>query len=158
MLSPLYSKGKESEVAQSCLTLCNPIDCSLPGHSAHGILEWVTISFSRRSSRPRDGTQVSCIADRWSRVTRTGAKFNRDLCLNVPFYKLFFVLNGSVPSCRKGLARDKDYDVANHPPTPSTELPRHSGHGVNAHLLLSASLLVTSTTPHKSLLIIWPLR
>ena len=45
----------ESEVAQSCLTLCNPMDCSLSGSSVHGILqtrvlEWVTISFSRASS------------------------------------------------------------------------------------------------------------
>ena len=52
----------ESEVAQSCLTLCDLIDCSLTGSSIHGIfqarvLEWVTISFSRRSSQPRDWTQ-----------------------------------------------------------------------------------------------------
>ena len=45
----------ESEAAQSCLTLCDPMDCSLPGSSNHGIfqartLEWVAISFSRRSS------------------------------------------------------------------------------------------------------------
>ena len=45
----------ESEVAQSCLTLCDPMDCSLPGSSLHGIpqarvLEWVVISFSRGSS------------------------------------------------------------------------------------------------------------
>ena len=56
----------ESEVAQSCPTLCNPVDCSLPGSSVHGILqarilEWVAISFSRGSSRPRDQTQVSHI-------------------------------------------------------------------------------------------------
>ena len=43
-------KGKsESEVAQLCLTLCNPMDCSLPGSSVHGILqarvlEWVAIT------------------------------------------------------------------------------------------------------------------
>ena len=42
---------KESEVTQSCLTLCDPVDCSLPGSSVHGILqarivEWVAISFS----------------------------------------------------------------------------------------------------------------
>ena len=48
-----------SEVAQSCLTLCNPMDCSLPGSSVHGIfqaivLEWIAISFSRGSSQPRD--------------------------------------------------------------------------------------------------------
>ena len=49
----------ESEVAQLCLTLCNPVDCSPPGSSAHGILqarilEWVAISFSRGPSQPRD--------------------------------------------------------------------------------------------------------
>ena len=48
-----------TEVAQSCLTLCDPMDCSLPRSSIHGIfqarvLEWVVISFSRRSSQPRD--------------------------------------------------------------------------------------------------------
>ena len=58
-----------SEVTQSCLTLCDPIDCSLPGFSIHGILqarilEWVTISFSRGSSRPRDRTWVFCIGGR----------------------------------------------------------------------------------------------
>ena len=59
----------ESEVAQSCPTLCDPVDCSLPGSSVHGIfqaivLEWIAISFSSRSSWPRDGTQVSRIVDR----------------------------------------------------------------------------------------------
>ena len=49
----------ESEVAQLCPTLCDPVDCSLPGSSVHGILqarvlEWVAISFSRGSSLPRD--------------------------------------------------------------------------------------------------------
>ena len=56
----------ESEVTQSCLTLCNPMDCSLPGSSVHGIfqarvLEWVAISFSRGSSWSRDWTQPSRI-------------------------------------------------------------------------------------------------
>ena len=58
-----------SEVTQSCPTLCDPMDCSLPGSSVHGILqarmlEWVAISFSRRSSQPRDRTWVSCIVGR----------------------------------------------------------------------------------------------
>ena len=58
-----------SEVAQSYPTLCNPIDCSLPGSSIHGILqarilEWVAISFSRRSSWPRDWAWVSHIVGR----------------------------------------------------------------------------------------------
>ena len=52
------------EVAQSCPTLCDPMDCSLPGSSIHGIfqarvLQWVAMSFSRRSSQPRDRTRVS---------------------------------------------------------------------------------------------------
>ena len=58
-----------SDITQSCPTLCNPIDCSLPGSSDHGIfqarvLEWVAISFSGGSSQPRDRTQVFCIASR----------------------------------------------------------------------------------------------
>ena len=62
-------KESESEVTQSCSTLCDSMDCSLPGSSAHGIfqarvLEWLAISFSRGSSRPRDWTQISCIVGR----------------------------------------------------------------------------------------------
>ena len=50
----------ESEVAQSCPTLCDPVDCSPPSSSVHGILqarilEWVAISFSRGSSRSDPG-------------------------------------------------------------------------------------------------------
>ena len=55
---------KWSKVAQSCLTLCDPKDCNLPGSSIHGIfqariLEQVAICFSRRSSWSRDWTWVS---------------------------------------------------------------------------------------------------
>ena len=62
-------KKSESEVAQLCPTLCDPMDCSLLGSSIYGIfqariLEWVAISFSRRSSQPRDWTWVSCIVGR----------------------------------------------------------------------------------------------
>ena len=50
--------------AQLCL--CDSMDCSPPGSSVHGIfqariLEWVAISYSRGSSRPRDQTHISCI-------------------------------------------------------------------------------------------------
>ena len=46
-------------VTQSCPTLCDPMDCSLPGSSVPGIfqariLEWVALPFSRGSSQPRD--------------------------------------------------------------------------------------------------------
>ena len=51
-------------VTQSCPTLCDPVDCSLPSSSVHGIsqaikLEWGVISSSRGSSQPRDRTHVS---------------------------------------------------------------------------------------------------
>ena len=66
----------KSEVAQLCPTLCDPMDCSPPGFSVHGIfqarvLKWVTISFSKGSSQPRDWTWVSCIADRCFTVWAT---------------------------------------------------------------------------------------
>ena len=52
--------------ARLCPTLYDPMDCSLPGSSVHGIfqariLEWVAISSSRGSSRPRDWTHISCV-------------------------------------------------------------------------------------------------
>ena len=54
-------------VTQSCPTLCNPMDCSPPGFSVHGILqarilEWVAISFFRESFQSSDQIRVSCIA------------------------------------------------------------------------------------------------
>ena len=56
-------------IAQSCPTLCDPVDCSPPGYPVHGILqartlEWVAIPFSVGYSQLRDQTQVSCIAGR----------------------------------------------------------------------------------------------
>ena len=67
-------KETESEVAQSCPTLCDPMDSSLHqappsmGFSRQEVLDWVAISFSRESSQPRDRTQVSQIVDRHSTV------------------------------------------------------------------------------------------
>ena len=66
--NPNQEKWKWSEVAQSCPTLCDPINCSLPCSSIHWtfharVLVWVAISFSRGASWPRDWTHVSCIAD-----------------------------------------------------------------------------------------------
>jgi len=61
-----YQPGLLLLVAKSCLTLCNPLDCSLPGCFVHGIsqartLEWVAISSSRVSSPPRDRIHIFCI-------------------------------------------------------------------------------------------------
>ena len=58
---------RSCSAAQPCPALCSPADCSLPGSSVHGIvqarkLEWVAISSSRGSSRPRDLTCISCVS------------------------------------------------------------------------------------------------
>ena len=60
------SFGGGGLVAKSCPTSCDPVDCSPPGSSIHGIsqariLEWVAISFSRGSSQPMDQTHVLCL-------------------------------------------------------------------------------------------------
>ena len=67
-----YTAVIACSVAQSCLILCNPIDCSPPGSSVHGIsqariLEWVAIPFFRGSSWPKDWTHISYISctGRW---------------------------------------------------------------------------------------------
>ena len=54
-----FAAATAAKLLQSCPTLCDPMDCSLPGFSVHEIfqakvLEWVAISFSRGSSQPRD--------------------------------------------------------------------------------------------------------
>ena len=66
----LEPKWSEAKVTRLCPTLCNPMDCSLPGSSVHGILwarilKWVALSFSRRSSWPRDRTWISFTAGRF---------------------------------------------------------------------------------------------
>ena len=67
--SSLFVCYSDSEVARLCLTLCDPVNCSPPGSSVHGILlarilEWVAISFSRGSSCLWDRTRFSCLAGR----------------------------------------------------------------------------------------------
>jgi len=83
------------KVAQSCSTLCDPMDCFLPVSSVHGILqarllEWVAISFSRGSSQPRDQTQVSCIAGGFFTVwTTREVKFSESHLFSVTGCCLF---------------------------------------------------------------------
>ena len=60
------SKCMYAKSLQSCLTLCDPMDCSPSGSSVHGILqarilEWVAIPFSGESSQPRDWAHISCL-------------------------------------------------------------------------------------------------
>ena len=65
---PGGANGKEKwkvNVAQSCPTLCNPMDYTVHGILQAKILEWVAVPFSKGSSQPRDQTQVSRIAGRF---------------------------------------------------------------------------------------------
>ena len=62
-----HSTPQDCSVAQLCPTLCNPMDCSPPGSSVHGILqarilEWVAMPSSRGLSGPRDRTHIFCTA------------------------------------------------------------------------------------------------
>ena len=69
---PSHCVWVRAQSLQSCLTLCEPVDCSLPGSSVHGILQaiilkWAAIASSRGSSRPRDWTHISYVSyvGRW---------------------------------------------------------------------------------------------
>ena len=71
------------------------MDCSLPGSSIHGIfqaraLEWVAISFSRRSSQPRDWTQVSHIVGRRFTVWATREVQSHRMALEIVGYKCLY--------------------------------------------------------------------
>ena len=73
LISPSYSlelciQMGESKIAQSCPTLCDPINYTVHGILQARILEWVAFPFSRGSSQPRDRTQVSRIAGKFIRV------------------------------------------------------------------------------------------
>ena len=62
----------------SCVRLCDPMDCSLPGSSIHGILqartlEWVALPSSRGSSQPRDRTRIFCIAGSLYHLSHQGS-------------------------------------------------------------------------------------
>ena len=85
-LPPGKSLKLKIKVAQSCLTLCDLTDYSLPGSFVYGILQarilgWVAIPFSRGSSQSRNRTSVSCIAGRFftSSATRETEKVARFL-------------------------------------------------------------------------------
>ena len=65
-----------AKLLQSCLTLCDPMDCSPPGPNVHGvfqarILKWVAMPFSRGSSWSRDRTQISCTGGRFFTTSAT---------------------------------------------------------------------------------------
>ena len=85
-----------SSVAQSCPTLCDPMNPSTSGSSVYGILqarilEWVAIPFSRGSSQPRDRTLVSRITGRFFTVWATGKSLPRLLSL-IKRFRVYMVI------------------------------------------------------------------
>ena len=101
-------KKVEVWVAQSCLTLCYPIDWSPPGSSVHGILqarilEWLAVPFSRGSSRPRDWTPA--LGDHKVDVSKT-------MAVNIIQVRIFIVDGNtsnykSMPSSDKWVEREE---------------------------------------------------
>ena len=91
----IYPEFNESAlVAQSCLTICDLIDCSSLGSSVHGILQarilqWVALPSSKWSSRPRDWTTVSCFAGGFFTIRAT------DMFLNILLLTLTVTLFGN---------------------------------------------------------------
>ena len=82
--SPVHEMKSEREFSQSCPTLRDPMDCSPPGSSIHGIfqarvLEWIAISFSRGFSQPRNWTRVSRIAGRCFTIWATSNPTHRHI-------------------------------------------------------------------------------
>ena len=90
-------------VAQSCPSLCNPMDCSLPGSSIHRIsqariMEWIAISFFRSPALHRDRMYVSCICLlHWQENSLpTGGNWEASLTFYPPIIVLSFQTNISV--------------------------------------------------------------
>ena len=76
-------------VPKSCLTLCDPTDCKLPGSAVQGIfqvriLEWVAVSLSRVSSKPRDRSLVLCIVGRFFTIWAT--REAHEMCYKSKFH------------------------------------------------------------------------
>ena len=133
-------------VAQSCLTLWDPTDCSPPGSSVQGIfpariLEWVAISSSRGSSWPRDGTRVSYISWIDQRI-------------------LYHWATREAPQYTLGMAKDICWEMASlgfvgqtRPRVPPSPTPRkHSAprtHFTFGNFLLSLHLCSSSSLPFR---------
>ena len=93
LLSLLMKKKKWSEVAQSCLTLCDPMDCSLPGFSVHGIfqarvLEWVAISLKGNAKECSNYHTIPLISHSNNMLKILQARLQYTWTKNFQMYKL----------------------------------------------------------------------
>ena len=87
-LSPKVPCLPACSAAQTCPTLCNPRDCSPPGFLVHEILQariqqWAAISSSRRSSKPRDQTWVSCTSCIYHWATQEVAEISAEFSIEL---------------------------------------------------------------------------
>ena len=140
-------------VAQLCLTLCNPIDCSPPGSSVHGNSPGkntgvVAMPSSRGSFQPRDWTQVSCIAGGFFTIWATG--------------KAHYTTISSVQFSRSVMSESLWPHESQHarPPCPSplpeftqTHVHRVSDAIQPSHPLSSPSPPAPNPSQHQSLLV-----
>ena len=81
--------GAQAQLFSHVWLFCDTMDCSLPGSSVHGIsqakiLDWVSISFSRGSSQPRDQTHVSCITGGFFITEPLGSLFSGNEVCKIP--------------------------------------------------------------------------
>ena len=90
------------KVSQSCPTLCEPMDYTVHGILQARILEWVAFHFSRGSSQPRDRTQVSGIAGRWTepgKLQFTGSQTVGHKFVHDTYYKYIYNIYQSPGKC-----------------------------------------------------------
>ena len=109
-------------VTQSRPTLCDPMDCSLPGSSVYGILqarilEWGAIHFARRSSQPRDWTQVSHIAGRFFTAWATREDETRSLTTTKKIPKMWASIEPHLGESHVGLLIFLSNTVSRQPGT-----------------------------------------
>ena len=136
-------KERKWKWSQSCLTLFDPINCSLPGSSIRGIfqarvLQWGVISFSRGSTWPRDRTWVSCIVGRRFTLWATREALNHSS----------FQFSSSVVS---DTLRPHESQHA-RPPCPSPSPGVHSNSRLSSwwcHPAISSSVIPFSSCPQS---------
>ena len=97
----LFGKKEDTEVISNS---CDPMDCSLPGSSIHEILqarilEWIAISFSRGSSRPRNQTWVSSISGRF--FTNRAMK-EPPFKYSIYYISIYFLISWTIWNCHFG--------------------------------------------------------
>ena len=148
-----------AKLLQSCLTLCNPMICSLPGSSVHGILqatilEWAAMPLSRGSSWPRDQTHPLC--QHWQAgslpLVPPGKSFSWS-----PYLKYTITLSSVQSLNRVQLCNPMDYSTPGFPvhhqlPEPIQTHVHHVGDAIQpSHPLSSPYTTAFNLSQHQGL-------